>query len=166
MVELFIAAQIENLEIQTIILPVAYANAFSELKKEIDQFQPDFIVCMGLAGNREQIDLEKVAINLIHSSIPDNQGVLAQDRSVVEDGPAAYFATLPLKEFKATKTPFQVEFSFSAGAYVCNSLMYQVLHYTREKPIKAGFIHLPHLRENRESIFLSLTKILSKLSNC
>ncbi len=38
-----------------------------------------------------------------------------------------------------------VEISNTAGTYVCNHLMYQVLHYTvRHCPeVKAGFIHFP-----------------------
>ena len=39
--------------------------------------------------------------------------------------------------------------SYTAGTYVCNSVMYNVLHYVATKglKIKAGFIHVPYAAE-------------------
>ena len=41
--------------------------------------------------------------------------------------------------------------SYTAGTYVCNNLMYHVLHYIKENKlgIKAGFVHLPLMRETK-----------------
>ena len=160
---MFREARIEGFEIRTAILPVAFSSAFDQLKVEIDSFQPDFVICLGLAGTREQIDLERVAINLIHSNISDNEGVFRQDQPVVLDGPAAYFSTLPIAAMNEVRTPFQVQQSFSAGAYVCNYLMYKVLHHLKDTQVRSGFIHLPHLQENKDRIFESLIQIIRAL---
>ena len=161
MVELFKDAKLDGIELKTKILPVTFAGAFEELKKEIDSFKPDYIVSLGLAGNRKAIELEKVGINLIHTRGTDNDGVSLQDTLIDEQGPVGYFSTLPLKKMREVETAFPVKMSFSAGAYVCNYLMYKTLQYTEGGKIKAGFIHLPHLNENQEAIFQSLKALLN-----
>lgn len=161
---MFSEARIDETEIRTVILPVAFSSAFEHLKVEIDSFRPDVVICLGLAGNRESIELERVAINLIHSDISDNEGIFRQDQLVVAGGPAAYFATLPIQQMLEVALPFQVKQSFSAGAYVCNYLMYRVLHYLKETKVRAGFIHLPHLKEDASQVFESLARMLKTLS--
>lgn len=161
--EMFSTAQIDGLDIRTKILPVTFENSFKELKSEIDLFQPDYVVSLGLAGNRKHIELEKVAINLIHCRIKDNDGVMLQDLPIEKEGAAAYFSTLPLKAMRETDTPFSVRMSFSAGTYVCNFLMYQTLKHFEGSKTKAGFIHLPHLGENREAVFETVSILLRSL---
>ena len=156
-------AQIPGIEIQTCILPVAFSSAFEHLKIEIESFKPDVVICLGLAGNRKHIDLEKVAVNLIHCEIPDNEGVHQEDMAINKHGPAAYFTTLPIKEMREVKTEFPVNMSLSAGSYVCNYLMYKTLEYTEGKGMKAGFIHLPNLGQDGDKIFNSLIEMLRVL---
>ena len=52
-----------------------------------------------------------------------------------------------MKDVSVKKIP--VELSNSAGTYVCNNLMYHVLHYidNNKLDIKAGFIHVPYMTE-------------------
>lgn len=159
----FKQAHIDGYEIRSTILPVAFSNAFDCLKIEMDHFRPDVVICLGLAENRKKIELEKVAINLIHCNQPDNEGVLLQDRAITPNGTDAYFATLPLKGMREVKGEFPVEMSLSAGAYVCNYVMYRVLEYSKDKGIKAGFIHLPHLGQNQNAIFNTLCEMVKVL---
>ena len=65
---------------------------------------------------------------------------------VQPDGPAAYFSTLPLRAMLAAvqAAGVPVELSLSAGAYLCNQVLYTLLHTC---PIPGGFIHLPSLPE-------------------
>lgn len=154
---------ISGIKIETCILPVTFSKAFENLKIEMDRLRPDVVICLGLAGNRQAIELEKVAINLIHCDLPDNEGVFQLDKLICPTGPVAFFSSLPVKEMSETKTDFPVRVSFSAGAYVCNYLMYKVLEYSEGKDIRAGFIHLPHLGENRDVIFKSLVEIIKVL---
>ena len=162
--EHFKNTQIEGFEIQVVILPVTFSESFKTLNKAINDFLPDYVLCLGLASNRKGINLEKVAINLIHSDIADNEGVIHQDQYILKDGPAAYFATLPLEEMRTLQTPFPVEMSFTAGTYVCNYVMYETLNFLKGSKVKAGFIHLPHLEQNQQKIFDSLVIMLQAFS--
>jgi pyroglutamyl-peptidase len=144
---------------------VTFARAFEELKTEIDTFKPDYIVSLGLAGNPKAIELEKVAVNLIHTRGGDNDGVSLQDTLIDENGPVGYFSTLPLKEMREVGGEFPVKMSFSAGAYVCNFLMYKTLAYTQGTGVKAGFVHLPHLGGDRETIFNTILKMINSLKS-
>lgn len=162
--ELFKNTQIKGFDIQVVILPVTFSESFKTLKKALNDFLPDYVVCLGLASNRKGINLEKVAINLIHSDIADNEGVLHQDQLILTDGPTAYFATLPLEQMRKLQTPFPLEMSFSAGTYVCNYVMYETLNFLKDSKVKAGFIHLPHLEQNHQKIFDSLVIMLQTFS--
>lgn len=159
--EMFRNTKIDGLDIRVVILPVTFARAFEDLKRDIDSFKPDYIVSLGLAGNRKAIELEKVAVNVIHTRGGDNDGVSMQDQVIDADGPVGYFSTLPLKEMREVESEFPVKMSFSAGAYVCNFLMYKTLAYTQGTGVKAGFVHLPHLGWDRDQIFQTISKIIN-----
>jgi len=58
---------------------------------------PELVVCIGQAGGRGRVSLERVAINSDDAPIPDNAGNQPVDREVVPGGPAAYFTPLPVK---------------------------------------------------------------------
>ena len=163
--ELLGKTKIPELEIQTVILPVAFSNAFDVLKVEIDNFNPDYVICLGLAHKRESISLEKVAINLIHCDIADNEGILQKDLAILEKGPAAYFSTLPLNSLIEVETAFPTKLSFSAGAYVCNYVMYRLLDYLNGTDVKGGFVHLPELHGNKGKVHDSLVKLIQGLKS-
>ena len=111
------------------------------------QLQPDAVLCVGQAGGRAAITPELVAINLRFGRIADNAGAAPVDEPVAADGPAAYFSTLPVRAMAQAITdaglPGQV--SYSAGAFVCNDLLYTVLHHYAGTPVRAAFIHVPFL---------------------
>lgn len=91
--------------------------------------------------------VERVAINLADARIPDNDGAQPMDEPLVQDGALAYFAKLPVKAMvrgvQAKGYPCQL--SYTAGTYVCNAVMYTVLHIVQSDPhIRAGFVHVPY----------------------
>ncbi|RPI32561.1 MAG: pyroglutamyl-peptidase I [Chloroflexota bacterium] len=141
----------EGVRLHTAILPVDSQGGPDALLKALDEHRPDAVICLGEAGRRARISIERVAVNLMDYAIPDNQGRLAVDEPIVPGGPAAYFATLPVKRMlesvRAAGVP--AELSLSAGAYLCNQVMYILLHHLAENqlPVPAGFIHLPYLPE-------------------
>lgn len=132
-------------------LPVSYDACHSILDWMITLHRPDGVICLGQAKGRTAITPEMVAINLKHSSAPDNVGVTYLDTPVLEDGPAAYFTSLPVRNMvnRLQEANIPGFVSYSAGTYVCNCLMYQLLHQLNaEYPeIKGGFIHVPYCRE-------------------
>ncbi len=132
-------------------LPVIYDECFNILLKIIEEKKPDVIINLGLAGGRKAISIERVAININDSSSPDNKGVILQDKQIIKAGKNAYFSTLPIKQIMKNieKKKIPVEISNSAGTYVCNNLMYHALHYIyiNNLDIKAGFIHVPYMKQ-------------------
>ena len=94
---------------------------------------------------------ERVAINLMDARIPDNAGFQPVDQPVVPGGPAAYFATLPVRRMAEAieKAGLPAQISNTAGTYVCNCLLYTLLHTAAvEYPgMPGGFIHVPYALE-------------------
>ena len=133
-------------------IPVVRFEALKAVQTAIEELQPDAVITIGQAGGRPDITVERVGINIDDFRIPDNKGNQPIDEPVVAGGPVAYWATLLIKKMvanvKAQGIPASV--SNSAGTYVCNHLLYGLLHYltTQDKTaIPAGFIHIPYLPE-------------------
>ena len=133
-------------------IPVVRFEALKAVQAEIEELQPNAVITIGQAGGRPDITVERVGINIDDFRIPDNKGNQPIDEPIVAGGPVAYWATLPIKKMvanvKAQGIPASV--SNSAGTYVCNHLLYGLLHYltTQGKTaIPAGFIHIPYLPE-------------------
>ena len=144
-----IVKQISGDNIITAILPVAYAQSAERLLALIAEHNPDVVICLGQAEGRTQITPEKVAINLDDARLADNEGVLRNDVKILEDGPDAYFSTLPIKEIveeiKATGVPASV--SLSAGAFLCNHVFYIAQNKFAGTKVRSGFVHVPLMDE-------------------
>ena len=144
-----IVKQISGDNIITAILPVAYAQSAERLLALIAEHNPDVVICLGQAEGRKEITPERVAINLDDARLPDNEGVLRNDVKILEDGPDAYFSTLPIKEIveeiKAAGVPAAV--SLSAGAFLCNHVFYVAQNKFAGTKIRSGFVHVPLMDE-------------------
>jgi pyroglutamyl-peptidase len=132
------------------VLPVSAKRVTPKLQEIIARHQPNDIVAFGLSSG-EVIRIERVGVNLCDFRIPDADGAQPIDVPVIQGGPQAYFSTLPTRqlyeEIAAQNLP--VELSLSAGAYLCNFLLYSLLHLAESGPHKfrTCFIHLPLLPE-------------------
>jgi pyroglutamyl-peptidase len=130
-------------------LPTAFGDAIAAVAKLITKHQPNLVLCLGQAGGRSSISVERVAININDARIADNAGHQPIDETIVTDAPAAYFSTLPIKTMVAAmqKKGIPAEVSNTAGTFVCNHIMYGVLHHiaTQNIAARAGFIHVPFL---------------------
>lgn len=131
-------------------LSCVFEKSQQELKTAIDELKPVLVVALGQAGGRAELCFEKVAINFIDARIADNAGQQPVDKSVVTEGPAAYFTTLPIKamvnSLKQQGIPAAV--SYTAGTYVCNTVFYALMHQLKDKPkVRAGFLHIPYAPE-------------------
>ena len=140
-----IVKQISGDNIVTAILPVAYTQSADRLLALIAEHNPDVVICLGQAEGRTAITPEKVAINLDDARLADNEGVIRNDVKILDDGPVAYFSTLPLKEMvdaiKAQGIPATV--SLSAGAFLCNHVFYVAQNKFAGTKIRSGFVHVP-----------------------
>lgn len=140
---------LEGMDVVKCQVPTAFCRAFPVLQTLLEQEQPDAVVCVGQAGGRSVISVEQVAINLREARIADNDGFQPQDVPILPTGPAAYFSTLPVlamvEAIRQAGIPAAV--SYTAGTFVCNDLMYQLLQALdqKERRIPGGFIHVPYL---------------------
>ena len=125
----------EGLEIHKLIVPTVFGIAAEKVAEEIERLRPDVIVSVGEGSSRNMVTPERIGVNVMDARIPDNAGYRPVDVKIAEDGPDAYFSMLPIKAMveKMTAAGFAAEVSNSAGTFVCNSLMYGVLHYVNTK---------------------------------
>ena len=137
------------LDIATRPVPSVFGRALAALEDALATTRPDIVLCVGQAGGRTELSLELVAINVDDARIPDNDGQQPIDRPVVAGGPAAYFATLPIKAavraLRDAGLPAAV--SNTAGTFVCNHVFYGLMHLaaSRQLPLRGGFLHVPYL---------------------
>ncbi len=142
---------VEGVELCTAILPVARLEGPQALLQALEQHQPEAALCLGQSGGRARLSIERVAVNLLDYEGADNRGQTSRDEPVNAGGPAAYFATLPVRRLleavQAAGVP--ADLSLSAGSYLCNQVLYTLLHHLamHQLSIPAGFIHLPYLPE-------------------
>lgn len=131
-------------------LPTMFGRSLTALRAAMRRWKPVLVVCVGQAGGRPQLSLERVAINVDDARIPDNAGKQPIDRAVVRDGPSAYFSTLPIKAIRAAliDSGLPAEISQTAGTFVCNHVFYGLMHALAATPaIRGGFVHIPFLPE-------------------
>ena len=134
-------------EITKLEIPTVFGLAAETVLRAAEELRPHAILCVGQAGGRSAITPEVVAINLREASIPDNGGNRPVNQPVVPGGPAAYFSTLPVRDMVAAikEAGIPAQLSYSAGAFVCNDLLYTLLHRYADTPVLVGFIHVPYL---------------------
>ena len=139
-------------------IPTVFGLAAETVLQAAEALCPDVILCVGQAGGRAAITPEVVAINLREASIPDNLGYTPQNQPVVAHAPAAYFSTLPVRAMaegvKAAGIPCSL--SYSAGVFVCNDLLYTLLHHYDGTDTRVGFVHIPYLPEQAKEGVASL----------
>jgi pyroglutamyl-peptidase len=140
---------IGTLAIATRPLPCVFGKALSVLEAAIADTRPDIALCVGLAGGRAELSVERIAINVDDARIPDNERQQPVDCRIAPDGPAAYFASLPIKAavMALREAGLPASVSNSAGTFVCNHVFYGLMHLaaTRFPAIRGGFLHIPYL---------------------
>lgn len=135
-------------------LPTTFAGAPKALRAALRRHAPELVLCIGQAGGRSALSLERVAINVIDARIPDNAGAQPIDTPVVKRGPAAYFTSLPIKamhaDLRAAGIP--AEISQTAGTFVCNQVFYVLMHALAGSRVRGGFMHIPFLPEQVDTL--------------
>lgn len=142
---------IEGAKIIKLEIPTVFNKSIEKVKEAMELEKPDIVLCIGQAGGRYDITIERVAINVDDARIEDNEKNQPIDIPVFEDGENAYFSNLPIKamveEIKGQGIPSSI--SNSAGTFVCNHIMYGVLYHINKtyKNMRGGFIHVPFINE-------------------
>ena len=152
-------------------LPVSFLQAGEAVRKILNNDRPDVLIMLGQRGTGQSIDIERIAVNLMDSAKPDNDGFCPQEQQITTDCEIAYFSNLPVKALRdqllLKKIPAKV--SNSAGLYVCNCTYFNALNeiYKQDLPTKAVFIHLPKISKDfpleylTESVMTLIKNIIS-----
>ncbi len=142
---------LEGCEIIKQEIPTVFGRSLEVLENTINAHKPDIVICVGQAGGRSELSLERIGINIDEARIPDNEGNQPLGTPIHVDGENAYFSNLPLKGMLKTLHDANIpaNISYTAGTYVCNHVLYGLMHLieTEKKTVKGGFIHVPFLPE-------------------
>lgn len=146
-------------------IPTVFGKAAETVLAKAEELLPDVVLCVGLAGGRDAVTPERIAVNIRDARISDNAGCQPQGQRVCPDGPAAYFSTVPVEKMaqaiRDAGLPGAV--SNTAGTFVCNDTLYLLLHHYAGTATTVGFIHVPRTPE-LGSPSLPLDRITAALS--
>ena len=144
----------EDVEGHTLVaaqLPTTFEGSPQALANLLKLHKPVLVICVGQAGGRSALSIERLAININDARIADNAGQRPLDVPVVPGGPAAYFSTLPIKAMLRAlqQAGVAAEVSQTAGTFVCNHVFYGLMHALASqrgfKHTRGGFIHVPYV---------------------
>ncbi|CAM4375333.1 Pyrrolidone-carboxylate peptidase [Mycobacterium basiliense] len=134
------------------IMPNTYFHSVAAAQQAIAEVGPDVVIMLGEYPGRSMLTVERIAQNVNDCGrygLADGDGTVLVGEPTDPAGPVAYHATVPIHAMVLAmrKAGVPADVSDAAGTYVCNHLMYGVLHHiARHKlPIRAGWIHLPCL---------------------
>ena len=146
----FNAQLISGHRVHCVQLPTEFDKASAILTAQLRTLQPELCFCVGQAGGRALISLEKVAINFRHARISDNAGVRPEHQAIDLHAPTAYFANFDFNDalIRLQDAGIPAEMSFSAGAFVCNDVFYALCRMQIQQPQLHGtFVHIPYAPE-------------------
>lgn len=141
-------AKINGVQVITAELPTVFGSAAEVLEELMGMHNPAAVICVGQAGGRAAISLERVAVNLRDARIPDNEGNSPRDEPIKADAENAYFSNLPNRAIvnALREHGIPATLSYTAGTYVCNDVLYHLLYWIEKKypQVLGGFIHVPY----------------------
>jgi pyroglutamyl-peptidase len=137
-------------EIAGRMLSVSAERTPGAVRDAITEMAPSLILLLGVAPGRTGLSIERTAVTLFDFHVPDNDGAQLVDVPIEPGAPAAYFATLPVRQIAEAwqAAGIQGTISDTAGLFLCNAAMYTALHATAAGGPPAGFLHLPSLPED------------------
>jgi len=142
----------DGVTIKAVATEVSLAEVPQNMARLIREYQPAFIVSLGLAPGETVLRFESTAINRLDFGVSDNHGVRPTDgRPIDPDGPPARMATWDAYRLagmlRAAGLPARV--SHHAGTHLCNATLYAALGAmeAQDMPGPCGFFHLPYLPE-------------------
>ncbi len=158
---------INNYQLHKLMLPNIYGLGARMLLEEATKVKPDVILMCGMNSASTRLELNFAALNIRDAFLEDNMGRRPWGVPIVESGPAAYLATIPVhdivKKLRAKRHP--LDLAFSSGGFVCNDVFYLAAHAYSGTTTRIGFVHVPLLPEMvmNEALALPLEKTVATL---
>lgn len=139
--------KIGTFSLTKLMLPNIYGLEARMLLEKAQEIEPDIILMLGMDSGTTKVHIDTVAINIQDALMEDNMGRRPWNKPIIENGPVAYFATIPAHELvqQLQKEGLHVHLGYSSGGYVCNDVFYSVAHKFNNTNTKFGFIHIPLL---------------------
>jgi pyroglutamyl-peptidase len=130
-------------------IPTVFGLAAQTVLEKAQKVNPAAILCLGVAAGRSAVTPERIGINVRSARIPDNHGNQPKDQPVIPHGPDGIFSTMPVSAMAAAieETGLPGAVSNTAGTFVCNDVLYTLLHHYHGTGVKVGFLHVPQLPE-------------------
>jgi pyroglutamyl-peptidase len=151
-------APVDGVTLSVAELPIQARVAFDALRPLWQSRRFDVWLGLGQAGQRAQICVERVALNLLHAGSLSAEGSAASEplgpdaeEALIDGAPGAYLSTLDARALgaaiRAAGAPAAL--SYSAGTFLCNQVLYVMEHDLRQRADgeRAVFLHLPYLPE-------------------
>jgi pyroglutamyl-peptidase len=120
-------------------VPVSFSQAWPFVAAQLQRAEFDGVLCLGQTEARRKVSVERLALNWVDCKTPDNDGAIPPYGKILA-GPALLWSPIPWQKFSGN-----CERSYSAGTYVCNTLMYHTLQWCQERGKLGGFVHIPLL---------------------
>ena len=158
--------EIKEYKLTKICIPVVFGKAADVAIRAAEKLSADVVLCIGQAGGRDAITPELVGINLRYANAPDNSGRAPKDEPVIAGGENALFSALPVRRMaeKIKEADIPARVSYSAGAYVCNDLLYRLLSRFEGSKTRVGFIHVPYMKEQNKEPSMEIEDIIKGLT--
>ena len=146
-------------------LPVDVQLASSLVIAKINELQPDYIICCGMAASRSQLSVEVLAssTSTLPVEVTNSADILPQES---RNSPENMLQTSVDLEKLLVGTA-AVEISYNCGKFVCEGLYYSVLDYLHQSQlsIKCIFVHVPIFNpENLPKIIADFIVIINNLA--
>lgn len=144
---------IDGITVEKMIIPTVYRESAECVIEKTKEGGYDAVLCLGQAGGRCGITVEVIGINYALSQTEDNSKTRLNGEKLIPNGENALFSTMPVKAMVSAvvNEGFEASLSASAGAFVCNSLLYLLLSSNCAE--KIGFVHLPYATEQGQNGF-------------
>ena len=141
--------QIGGWQVTRLEIPTVFVLAAQTVLDVAQDLRPDAIICVGQAGGRDAVTPEAFGANLRHARIADNAGNQPLAQPIEQGAPATYASTLPVRDMvrAVCREGLPCRLSYSAGRFVCNDVLFTLLHHYQGTHTKVGFIHVPYLPE-------------------
>jgi len=140
-----------NSNVYTKVFNVSYDDLKHRVEKIFTERDYDLVLGFGIWLGIPAIKLEKIAVNLIDSPIPDIDGNVIYNRKIIENSPEVLLTNIDLNLIRDTLLENNIPCYISPeiDTYICNYAYYLLLHHIKEsgKNIKCGFIHIPLTHE-------------------
>jgi pyroglutamyl-peptidase len=123
-------------------LPVDFERIHEEIT-DLVALSPRAVLLLG-EFRGHVVRVETIALNVLHSSTPDNAGRVVSEARLIPDAPLALDVRSDSAEIVARigREGIPTALSHHAGTYACNAALYHSLNlFPPETPI--AFLHLP-----------------------